>query len=222
MPTITSIEPQKKKPDRFNVFVDGKFAFGLDAETLVKSGLRIGQEISEKEIKKLVFENETNKLVEKALRFLSFRPRSEREVRDHIRKKFRISDFGFRISVDQVIDNVIDRLKHLGYLNDLEFARWWIEQRQTHRPRGARLIRSELFQKGIAQEIIEQVLSEDEESEVEQALKTAQKKLRSYQKLDPREFKQKMGQYLARSGFDWEVIKETLDHLRGLKKSGNP
>ena len=88
-----------------------------------------------------------------------------------------------------------------------------MEQRQAHRPRGARLIRSELFQKGIAQEIVDQVLPEDEEGEVEQALKTAQKKLRSYQKLDPQEFKQKMGQYLARRGFGWEVIKETLDRL---------
>ena len=87
MPFVTSIEPQKKKPDRFNIFVDGKFSFGLDAETLVKSGLKTGREISEKEIKKLVFENETNKLMEKALRFLSFRPRSESEVRRYLRRK---------------------------------------------------------------------------------------------------------------------------------------
>jgi len=222
MPEVTAIEPQKKKPDRFNIFVDGEFRFGLDAETLVKSGLKIGQEISRKKIEKLVFENEIKKLMEKALRFLSFRPRSEREVRDHLRKKFPISidsrncrlrTFKFQISVSQIVDNVLDRLKHLGYVDDLEFARWWIEQRQTHSPRGARLIRSELFQKGVAQEIIDKVLPEDEEGEVEQALKTAQKKLRSYQKLDPREFKQKMGQYLARKGFDWEVVRETLNRL---------
>jgi len=116
-------------------------------------------------------------------------------------------------TTNNIIDTVIDRLERLGYLNDLEFAKWWVEQRQTHSPRGARLIKSELFQKGMAQEVIEEVLSEDEEGEVEQALKAAKKKLRSYQKLNHREFKQKMGQYLARRGFDWEVIKETLDHL---------
>jgi len=206
MPTITAIEPQKKKKERFNIFVDGKFAVGLDAETLVKSGLKIGQEISEKEIEKLIFENETNKLMDKALRFLSFRPRSERELRDHLKKKLS------KRSID-AIDTVIGRLKHLGYVDDVKFSQWWVEQRQTHSPRGARLIKSELFQKGMAQEVIEEVLSEDEEGEVEQALKAAKKKLRSYQKLNHREFKQKMGQYLARRGFDWEVIKETLDHL---------
>ena len=210
MSEVTAIEPQKKKPDRFNVFVDGKFAFGLDAETLVKSGLKVGQEVSEKEIEKLVFENETNKLVDKALRFLSFRPRSEREVRDRLRRKLGKKS---QPSLDKVIDNVLNRLKHLDYINDEEFAKWWVGQRQTHSPRGSRLIRSELFQKGIAQEIIDKVLPEDEEGEVEQALKTAKKKLRSYQKLDPQEFKQKMGQYLARRGFGWEVVNETLARL---------
>lgn len=223
MPEVTAIEPQKKKPDRFNIFVDGKFAFGLDAETVVKSRLKVGQEISEEEIKKLIFENETNKLTEKALRFLSFRPRSERELRDHLRRKVSRSqsikvskmaiDATDAIDTPDTIDTVIDRLEHLGYINDSEFARWWIEQRQTHSPRGARLVRSELYQKGVSQEIIDQVLPEDEEGEVERALKTAKKKLRSYKNLNPQEFKQKMGQYLARRGFDWEVIKETLDRL---------
>jgi len=218
MPSITSIEPQKKKKDRFNIFVDGKFAFGLDAETLIKSGLRIGQEISAKEIEKLVLESETNKMVEKALRFLSFRPRSERELRNHLQRK--VSKYqsvkvsrkaADAIDATDTVDTVIQRLQRLGYLNDLEFARWWVEQRQTHKPRGRQLIKNELYQKGISQEIIDQVLPEDEESEVERALQTAKKKLRSYKNLKPQEFKQKMGQYLARRGFDWEVIKEVTN-----------
>jgi len=111
-----------------------------------------------------------------------------------------------------IIDIVLDRLKNLGYIDDEKFAKWWVDQRQTHSPRGARLIRSELYQKGIAQEIIDKILSDDEEGEVERALKTAKKKLRSYD-LKSRESRQKMGQYLARRGFDWEVIKETLTRL---------
>jgi len=212
MPEITSIESQKKKKDRFNIFVDGKFRFGLDAETLVKSGLKIGQEISEKEIEKLVFENETNKLTEKALHFLSFRPRSESEVRKRLKSKTLHSSFFIHYSSDEVIDTVVQRVKRLGYINDEEFTRWWVEQRQTHRPRGARLIKSELYQKGITQEIIEKVLPEDEEGEIEQALKAAKKKLRSYD-LKSRESRQKMSQYLARRGFDWETIKEALSRL---------
>jgi len=209
MPQITAVEPQKKKPDRFNVFVDGKFSFGLDAETLVKSGLKIGQEISEKEIEKLVVENETNKLMEKALHFLSFRPRSERELRNRLRTKI---SKRLKISADRIIDDVLNRLKRLDYIDDIKFSQWWVEQRQTHSPRGARLIKSELYQKGIAQEIIDKVLLEDEEGEVGRALKAAKKKLRSYD-LKSRESRQKMGQYLARRGFDWEVIKETLARL---------
>ena len=216
MPEVTAVEPQKKRPERFNIFIDGRFGFGLDAGTLVKSGLKVGQEISEEDIEQLVLESETNKLMEKALRFLSFRPRSESETRQHLRRKLpkRAID---TVDTADTIDTVVNRLKHLGYVNDLEFTKWWVEQRQTHRPRGARLIRSELFQKGIAQEVIDEVLPEDEEGEVERALKTARKKLRSYKNLKPREFKQKMGQYLARRGFDWEVIKQILDHFTGLK-----
>jgi len=216
MPSITSIEPQKKK-DRFNISVDGKFAFGLDAETLVKSGLRVGQEISEKEIEKLVLENETNKLMEKALRFLSFRPRSERELYNYlgikIPKSLKIENWDLKISKNEIIDGVLGRLKRLGYVNDLGFSQWWVEQRQTHQPRGAQLIRSELYRKGIAQEIIDQVLPEDEKGEIERALAAAKKKLKLHKNLKPWEFKQKMGQYLARRGFDWETIKETLERL---------
>ena len=209
MAEITAIEPQKKKEDRFNIFVDGKFGFGLDAGTLVKSSLKIGQEISEKEIERLVFENETNKLMEKALRFLSFRPRSERELRNRL--KTRLSK-RLKNSADGIIDNVLVRLKHLDYVDDLEFTKWWVEQRQTHSPHGLRLIKGELYQKGIVQEIIDKVLSEDEEGEIGRALKAAKKKLRSYD-LKSRESKKKMGQYLARRGFDWEIIKETLSRI---------
>lgn len=213
MPQITSIEPQKKKPDRFNIFVDGEFSFGLDAEALVKSGLKVGQEISEEGIGKLVVENETNKLVEKALRFLSFRPRSEREVRDHLRKKVSRSQ-GVKVSRN-TIDTVIKKLQRLNYLNDLEFSKWWIEQRQTHKPCGVRLIRNELYQKNIDREVVDQVLGEsgNREAEIELATKAAKKKLKSYEKLGPQEFRQKMGQFLARRGFGWETIKDVISAL---------
>jgi len=139
--------------------------------------------------------------LDKALRFLSFRPRSEKEIRNHLKSK-----------TQHALETVIQKLKSLDYVNDEEFATWWVEQRQKHSPRGARLIKSELYQKGVSQEIIDKVLLEDEEGEVGRALEAAKKKLRSYD-LKSRESKQKMGQYLARRGFDWETIKETLDRL---------
>ncbi len=230
MPEITSIEPQKKKKGRFNIFVDGAFAFGLDAETVVKAGLKVGQEIRKDEIQKLVFENETNKLTEKALKFLSFRPRSARELRTHLRKKFRISparfesrsesggDLEFGILPDEIISSVLDHLKHLGYVDDLEFTKWWVDQRQKHRqPRGRRLIRSELYKKGVAREIIDEALPDDQEGEVKRALKAAQKKLSSYD-LKSWKSKRKMSQYLARRGFDWGIIKQTLNILQDYNK----
>jgi len=109
------------------------------------------------------------------------------------------------------------KLRDLDLIGDLDFANWWVEQRTTHRPRGRRLLWQELRAKGVPQEIVEQVLEEkaDQLDEVSLALKAAQKKLRTYSKLEPREFEKRLGQYLARRGFGWEVIREVVERLSG-------
>jgi regulatory protein len=206
MLTITAIKPQKKKKDRYNIYVDGEFAIGLAAETLVKSGIKIGQEISNEQIQQLIFKNEVANLLAKAYRFLSYRPRSEREIRDYLQRKSKNSS---------AIPTVLAELRQQGYIDDVEFTKWWVEQRREQNPRGLRLIRSELLQKGVPQKIIDEVLDEfaDPEKEIEQAMIAARKKLGTYQSLQPQEFKRKMANYLARRGFGWDAISEVLESL---------
>lgn len=154
------------------------------------------------------------KYLNKALNFLSFRPRSEKEIRDKLLSKNAPTD---------IIERIITRLKEKKFLNDEEYARWFIEQRLRFRPKGLRIIKMELKQKGISQEIIEEAvsnLSKDKEGEVpnsdlESARTLVEKKLPRYKGLEKQVVYQKLGSFLARRGFNWDTIKKSIDE--GLK-----
>jgi regulatory protein len=206
MGVITALEPQKRKRDRVNVFVDGEFIIGLSLEVALKNKLQVGRKISARELERLIQGNELDQILAKVYRFLSYRPRSEKEILDYLAR----NEIG-PLSTDVVIET----LKRQKYLDDEEFARWWVEQRTKFRPRGKRILRAELFKKGISEEVIEETLaSQLPDSEVKElVLKAAQKKQLHYRGLDQQEFRRKTTAFLARRGFDWETIKEVLDEL---------
>lgn len=200
MAKITEIKPQKNKK-RFNVYLDYKFAFPLSAEELVKSGLEIGQEISEKDIRILRYQDTKNKLYERVLRFLSYRPRSEKEVRDYLQYK-RLKKDNTKGS-KKIIDEIIGKLKKQGLIDDQDFAEWWLGQRSRFRPRGKIALKIELKQKGISQEIIEKIINQ-KVNELALAKKAIKKKVKG---------KQKISQYLASRGFSWETIRRLLAEI---------
>ncbi|MBI2074421.1 MAG: RecX family transcriptional regulator [Candidatus Levybacteria bacterium] len=163
-------------------------------------------------------------LYNRALRFLAFRPRSEKEVRDNLKRfqsRTHSASSGRESSkkveeVDSgIVDQVINKLKQKNFINDEEFARWWIEQRTTFRPRGLRLIKIELRQKGIDQEIVEKILRNKDIKILGKDLinKLIEKRLPRYKGLEKREIYQKLGQFLARKGFDYDTIKEAIDEV---------
>lgn len=201
MPAITKIKPQKRK-DRFNIFVDGKFAFALSAESLAKADLKINHEISSDRIKELTKENEFQKALDKTFNFLSFRPRSKKEITDYLaRKKV----------VDQLKKKIFEKLEDLQMINDLDFAKWWVDQRQTFRPTGKRLLVLELRKKGIAKEIIDRVLEFlAEESEEEQAMRVLSKKERQLKGLPRQEVWKKASGFLLRRGFGYQAVKKAI------------
>lgn len=205
MPCITKISSQKRRK-KVNVFLNEKFAFSVDLETLVKYNLQVGQTLSQEEIEEIIKEGEFQKVYDRVLKFLSYRPRSEKEVGDYLFKK------GVGGETKKL---VIEKLKKQNLLDDQEFALWWIDQRITFKLSGERLLRSELIKKGIGKEIIDEVLAKKMSESLERklALKAAQKKLATYQKLPPLEFRQKMSAFLARRGFSWEIIKEIINQL---------
>jgi regulatory protein len=206
---ISDIKTQVKDPLRENIYLDGKFGFGISAEARFLAKLQIGQEIDEDQVKQLVFQDQVGKLYIFAQRFLSYRPRSSKEMQYHLRKKLEKGEY---VNLDTILDEVIRKLEKLGLINDEEFARWWIEQRQKFRPKGERVLRNELHQKGVPREVIDEIFYayESPQNEIE---KIARKKLASYAKLPEPEFRRKMSEFLARRGYDWDEIRSVVDTL---------
>ncbi|MBI2196315.1 RecX family transcriptional regulator [Candidatus Daviesbacteria bacterium] len=218
MPKVTSVEPQKKsasrRTKRFNVFLDGEFAFGADEDLVVNRRLVVGKVIPSEELDQILFEAEVGKLMERMYRWFSIRQHSEKEVRDY----FRVKNLESRVKGKEersqvVIDAVVERLKQKGMINDLEFAKAWTEARRKSKQKGIRAIRSELFQKGIDKEIIEEVtrVESQESSEEDLARQALEKKMRFWKNLPALEFKKKAFEYLMRKGFEYEVAKEVIE-----------
>jgi len=200
MPIITSIKPQRNGR-RVNIYLDGKFGFGIDLENFVKLGLKVEQELSDRKIEEIVKRAEFQKTLDKLLRFATLRPRSEKEIKDWLKRK----------KVHESLNkDLFIRLKRLDLTDDEKFARWWVEQRRLFKPRGKRALEMELRVKGIKKEKISQVLSDSKVDEEKVARELLDKKAYKWKNLPGREAQQKMGQFLARKGFDWEIIRKVL------------
>ncbi|HSD82393.1 MAG TPA: RecX family transcriptional regulator [Anaerolineae bacterium] len=197
--TITALVAQKKNPERVNVYLDGKFAFGLAAIEAVR--LKRGQVLTDSDIERLQAADDVEKAREKALQFLSNRPRSEWEVRQNLLK----AGYG-----DETIDRVLERLRGVALVDDAAFVRYWLDNRAQFKPRGAVALRQELRRKGVDREVIDAVLEESEHAEDQAAIQAALAKADRYRLLPRPEFAQKLGAYLARRGFDYETVREAV------------
>lgn len=208
MSQITAITPQRNDKTRFNVSVDGKFSFAADGETVIKEKLKIGKDLTPKDTDNLKFKNETGLLLNRTLALISRRPHSKKEIEQFLHKKH---------ASDREKEHILNKLEDLKYVNDGEFVKWWIDQRRTFRPKGKIALRQELRQKGISEELIKNLLENDQKnsqnSEFILALSLAQKRLARYTKIPPQEVKQKLSRFLASRGFEWEIVKETIDSL---------
>jgi regulatory protein len=198
--TITALVVQKRNTDRVNVYLDGKFAFGLAAIEAIR--LKRGQVLSDADIERLQAADDVEKAREKALRFLGNRPRSEWEVRQNLQKA------GYEAGT---IDRVLDRLRGVGLVDDAAFVRYWLDNRAQFKPKGAVALRQELRLKGVEREVIDAVLAESEHADDNAALQAAVAKADRYRKLPRQEFAQKLGAYLARRGFDYETVREAVN-----------
>lgn len=201
MPTITSVKFQRNKK-RVNVYLDNEFGFGIDLDNFVLLHLKVNQELSEKEVEKIVKKAEFQKTLDKLLRFAMFRPRSEKEIKDYFKRK----------EVHESLHKeLLEKLRHFELLDDVKFAKWWVEQRVEFKSKSKRVIKQELLQKGIDRNIIEDVLDETKIDEEKMARNLIEKKMYKWKNLNSRETKQKMSQYLAGKGFGWDVISKITD-----------
>jgi regulatory protein len=202
--TITRIQAQKKNPRRRSVFLDGKFAFGLDEEIVSRLGLEKGKDLTEGRVKEVLSQKAESEAKNVALRFLSFRRRTEKEIKDKLKKK------GFD---EKTIKSTIDKLKQYDLINDSEFAAAWVRERLTYKPRGKKLLAQELWRKGIRKEIIDQVTGELCQDEDKPAIELLEKIKGRYKNLVPQVARRRMYGLLIRRGFSYETVNNALQSV---------
>lgn len=184
---------QQKDKMRTNVFLDGEFAFGLALNLALD--LKVGQELSDADIDLLRQEDDFEAARERAMRQLARRPYSSAEVARFLRR---------HKHSDESIARVLEYLDQRKYVDDEAFAGYWVEQRESFRPRSRLALRQELSQKGLSSDLISQALETVDETTA--ARRLAEKQARRWQHLPEEEFTQKVAGYLQRQGFPYSVV----------------
>ena len=202
---ITALQSQANNPERVNVYVDGEFVLGASGLVVLQMGLAVDQELTSAQLAQLRSEEELQRAVDRALNYLSFRPRSQTEVRQFLRRKE---------TPPELIDGVMERLNRLNLVNDHDFASFWMQNREQFSPRGAQALKNELRMKGVARDVVDELV--DEEQDEERAIRAGRKKALSLLRLpdmDFNTFRNRLGSFLQRRGFGYEVSTRTVRAL---------
>lgn len=195
MGKITDISAQKRNKNRVSVFIDGEFVCGLDAVAAVSARIKIGDEISPSELKKIVEESEKNSAFERAVGYLSIAPRAGKEIRKYLLDK------GYDIDV---VVATVEKLIAYRYIDDYAYAQSYIKSKS--KKYGKFRIASELKQKGIDSETISELLDESGEDGI---VEVARKYVKSHKSADV----QKLKRFLAGRGFSWDAISSAVRYL---------
>ncbi len=202
MRKITAIRAKKGRGKRLDILLDGKFAFSLEADVAAKEGLQIEQMLSADEIDTLTKSDHLQQCLNAAKRYLGYRPRSEAELRK------KLSQRGFDRDTQEA---VVTRLKDQGLVDDMAFAQFWKENRESFNPRSRRLTRLELRRKGLDDGIIDQVVATIDDGDG--AYRVALNKVRSLPHSDYQNFRRRLGEHLRRRGFSYGVINHTVERI---------
>ena len=195
---ITDIKQQAKRQDRYSIFIDDKYSFSLSENELLNTNLKINQEYSACDINKLKKVALEDKAYTSGLNLIARRPRSNWELCDYLKRK------GYD---ETIINKVITRLEQNNYIDDMKFARSWVNSRRLLKSTSKRRLWQELKQKRVSEEIINQVLSEDEADEQSTIKEIIAKKSKQTRYKD----KTKLMQYLLRQGFGYNDIKQVIN-----------
>jgi regulatory protein len=202
MAVITRLVASNGRAKKVRVYLDGKYAFSLEADMVLESGLRVDQDLSEPKINKLARQNDLRRALAAANRLLSSRPRSERELRQKLAQK------GLDATT---VDESLKYLKEHGLVDDTAFARYWAENRAAFSPRSQHLIQLELRQKGVTADVAEETSSEVDDEAA--AYAAGAKRASRLEMSDYEEFRRRLGEYLRRRGFGYDVINRSVKRL---------
>ena len=210
MGRITELRAGRKAGKRVNVFLDGSYAFSLQAEVVADEGLQVGQELSADRVAALCRADDCQRCLNAAARYLSYRPRSDAELRQRLQRR------GFSSAV---IEAVLSRLGEQGLVDDEAFAQFWRDNRQSFSPRSQRLTRLELRRKGVSNEVLDRVLVAVDDGD--SAYRAALGRARRLPPADYPTFRRRLGEYLRRRGFSYEVIERAVAQV-WQERGGSP
>lgn len=200
---ITDIAPQKKYKNRLNVYIDGEFSFGIDEFDAFKLKLKIGKEITEEELFSIKENVIFSKAKEYALLLVTKGFYTEKGVRS------KLSD---RLYDDETINKVICFLKEYKFIDDLEYAKSYSKECLYIKKYGRKKIKMMLYEKGIASDLIEEVMAEFDfdEAEEDNLSELIEKKLGGNF-----DFKNvmKTKRYFVSRGYDYNVIDKALKKI---------
>ncbi len=199
-------------PDRVNVSIDGKYQFSLDISQITDLGVRVGRELDDDELAVLETESQFGKLYSRALEYCLMRPHSVREVRDYLYRKTLRTKYKTRQGEVRekegysptLATRVLEKLQQKRYVDDEQFARWWVETRNRTKGTSLRKLSNELRAKGVEMQIVEEVLAASDRADTDELQKLIAKKRTRY----PDDTK--LIQYLARQGFRYDDIAQAL------------
>jgi regulatory protein len=204
---ITKIVKSRKERNSYAVFIDEAPAFQVSDEVLMKFGLLTGKRIDERMVEEIASAEAFSRARKIALNFISYRPRSSKEIVNKLSHK------GFS---SELANQVVHHLREVNLVSDLEFARMLVRDKLRGKPMGKAMIRRKLLEKGISFQIIERVLKEyiSEEDEQQAATRLAAKKLKlsrsRFAGLDSVKQQKRLIDYLLSRGFSTEVALKTV------------
>ena len=203
MGRITAINSQRRNPNRYSIFIDGKFVLGIDKKTVEDMDLKVGKLIDEKDLEKITSQEELNKAQAYALMLLGYRERSLREIKIRMRQK------GYE---EKLVEKVVKYLKDRNLINDKRFTQLWAESR-IKKGYGRWRIQSELEQKGVNREITDEILKDlySGIDEVQVALDLVEKK--RWVSKEPPRLTERVSNLLRRRGFSFEVISNVVEKI---------
>ena len=208
MPTITRIAEQRRRANRRNIFLDGKFAMGVNLNVVAKFRLREGMTLSTEQVRELEQGEVRQECFDKAIEYLSRRLHSRRELKQKLLRR----EYG-----EGVVESVLDDLQRLGYVDDARFAQTKALAAAQHKGHGRRRAMMELIKSGIRGPTLEKALQDvyAERDDVAMARQIALKQAARLRRLDPMVARRRLAGGLQRRGFDYETIRPVIEETLG-------
>ncbi len=195
---ITALKAHIRNLGLVRIFIDNEHAFTV--KLIDAADLKTGQELTDDRMASLRLTHEQEEAYLRSIRYLAYRPRSRKEIEQHLNKKK---------YAPAAVGKTIRRLMESRLIDDRSFANWWVAHRCRLKPRSTYALRFELLQKGIDEGIITAALARTDDDEM--ALTLLESRSKRWRGLDRYKKRQKILSFLHRRGFGYDIAKNAYE-----------